>query len=94
MKSLIREFSVIGHRNMLVLSIIKKHVSLQIQKKHRKILNITIGHYSPGASYNFHKKSLREAAMIKIEIKKITEKKNQDKKDTNHLKSRGIETLI
>jgi nitroimidazol reductase NimA-like FMN-containing flavoprotein (pyridoxamine 5'-phosphate oxidase superfamily) len=66
-----------------------KYVSIIDYKKARFItntektqedLNITIGHYSPGASYNFHKKSLREAAMIKIEIKKITEKKIKIKK--------------
>ena len=40
-------------------------------------LNIIIDHYSPEASYNFHEKSLHEAAIIKIEITEITGKKSR-----------------
>jgi uncharacterized protein len=39
-------------------------------------LNIIIDHYSPGTSYNFPEKNLREVIIIKIEITQMTGKKS------------------
>lgn len=42
----------------------------------RKALHIIIGHYSPGSSYIFPEKNLKEVTVIKIEISDMTAKKS------------------
>ena len=42
----------------------------------QKALNIIIDHYSPGDFYMFPEKELKEVAIIKIEISKMTGKKS------------------
>jgi nitroimidazol reductase NimA-like FMN-containing flavoprotein (pyridoxamine 5'-phosphate oxidase superfamily) len=45
-----------------------------VQKK--DALNCIINHYSPGSSYTFREKNLKETTVIKIEINQVTGKKS------------------
>jgi nitroimidazol reductase NimA-like FMN-containing flavoprotein (pyridoxamine 5'-phosphate oxidase superfamily) len=49
-------------------------------KQKQNALNIIIDHYSPGSSYIFPEKNLKEVTVIKIEINQMTGKKSQSKK--------------
>jgi nitroimidazol reductase NimA-like FMN-containing flavoprotein (pyridoxamine 5'-phosphate oxidase superfamily) len=53
----------------------KANFITDIEQK-RKALNIIIDHYSPGSSYIFPEKNLKEVTVIKIEISEMTAKKS------------------
>lgn len=48
----------------------------------QKALHIIIDHYSPGSSYVFPEKNLKEVTVIKIEISQMTGKKSYEIKET------------